>query len=126
MYASQLNAGQNYSKLKKTVTINILNFNYIATPKYHNIFQLLEKDSGVLLTDVLEIHFLELPKLKQKEVTLETSLVNWLLFFKAFQDQKLREVLAMSNPAIAKAIAALEFIEQDEDARRMYECVFWS
>ena len=27
----------------------------------------------------------------------------------------------MSNPAIAKAIAALEFIEQDEDARRMYE-----
>ena len=121
MYASQLNAGQNYSKLKKTVTINILNFNYIATPKYHNIFQLLEKDSGVLLTDVLEIHFLELPKLKQKEVTLETSLVNWLLFFKAFQDQKLREVLAMNEPAIAKAMTALEFIEQDEDARRMYE-----
>ena len=121
MYTSQLKAGQNYRKLKKTVTINILNFNYIATPKYHNIFRLLEKDSGVLLTDVLEIHFLELPKLEQKEVTLESPLVNWLLFFKAFQDQKLREVLAVNEPAIGKAISALDLIEQDEQARRIYE-----
>ncbi len=121
MYTSQLKAGQNYSKLKKTVTINILNFNYIATSKYHNIFQLLERDSRVLLTDVLEIHFLELPKLKQKEVTLETPLVNWLLFFKAFRDQKLREVLAVNEPAIGKAMRALDLIEQDEQARRIYE-----
>ena len=27
----------------------------------------------------------------------------------------------MNEPAIAKAMTALEFIEQDEDARRMYE-----
>lgn len=121
MYTSQLKSGQNYRELKKTVTINILNFNYLATSKYHNIFQLFEKTSGLLLTDVLEIHFLELPKLEQEGVTLEDSLVNWLLFFKAFQDQKLREVLAVNEPAIGRAMRALDLIEQDEQARRLYE-----
>ncbi len=121
MYTSQSKAGRNYRELKKTITINILNFNYTANSNYHSIFQLLEKDTNILLTDVLEIHFLELPKLKQKEATLESPLVKWLLFFKSFQDQKLREVLAMNEPAIGEAISALELIEQDEQARRIYE-----
>lgn len=37
-YASQLEEGQSYKKLKKCVIINILNFSIIPNERYHNVF----------------------------------------------------------------------------------------
>ncbi|MGG1664573.1 Rpn family recombination-promoting nuclease/putative transposase [Brevibacillus sp. NRS-1366] len=52
----------------------------------------------------------------------ETSdlLVKWLLFLKAESKTKLEE-LAMSEPTIRKAVDVLEFLNQDKEARRLYE-----
>ena len=42
-----------------TITINILDFNYIKqTRNYHSVFRLFEKDEGFELTEALEIHFM--------------------------------------------------------------------
>lgn len=36
LYAYQLNKGQNYDELKQTITINLLNFNYLPYKTCHN------------------------------------------------------------------------------------------
>jgi predicted transposase/invertase (TIGR01784 family) len=123
MYTGQLQSGHDYRELRKTITINILNFNYINTERYHNIFHITEDHTGVLLTDVLEIHFLELTKLEKEysPAQLDDPLVNWLLFLRGVQDEQVKEVLVMKEPAIGKAMTALDLINQDREARRLYE-----
>ena len=123
MYTGQLQSGHDYRELRKTITINILNFNYINTERYHNIFHITEDHTGVRLTDVLEIHFLELTKLEKEysPAQLDDPLVNWLLFLRGVQDEQVKEVLVMKEPAIEKALTALDLINQDREARRLYE-----
>ena len=38
LYAYQLNKGQNYDELKQTITINLLNFNYLPYKTCHNSY----------------------------------------------------------------------------------------
>ncbi|KLU64805.1 PD-(D/E)XK nuclease family transposase [Desulfosporosinus acididurans] len=67
MYALQMQEGMGYKELAKTITINILDFNFVReTRNYHSVFRLFEKDEGFELSDALEIHFMELPKLLVK------------------------------------------------------------
>ncbi|MDD9265786.1 Rpn family recombination-promoting nuclease/putative transposase [Paenibacillus sp. GCM10023248] len=119
-YASQLEEGQPYKNLKKCVTINILNFSILPSDRYHNVFHLREDRSGISLTDDLEIHFLELSKLSHNQTTASGGLLSWLLFLKSDNTDNW-EVLKMQEPELGKAMTVLEFLSQDEDARRIYE-----
>ena len=86
MFAEQLNPGNNFSELKKTITINILDFNYIkGIEKYHSTYHLREDEFREnILTDVLEIHYIEFPKFESKEKpNLKSALERWLLFMKS-------------------------------------------
>ncbi|MGG1518223.1 Rpn family recombination-promoting nuclease/putative transposase [Paenibacillus oryzisoli] len=121
MYAGQLEEGQTYKELKKTITINILNFNFIPNERYYNLFHLREDHSGLMLTDHIEIHFMELPKLQEQRASLSDKLVKWLLFLKGVDEPELWEVIAMNEPALQKAMDTLEFLSQNEEARRLYE-----
>ncbi|WP_280208847.1 Rpn family recombination-promoting nuclease/putative transposase [Brevibacillus sp. AY1] len=87
---------------------------------YHSVFRLREDAEKFILTDNLEIHFLELPKLGFEHQKTSDLLVKWLLFLKAESETKLEE-LAMSEPTIRKAINVLEFLSQDKEARKLYE-----
>lgn len=42
LYEQQMQEGGEYRDLKKTITINILDFNVVANYQYHNTFHLLE------------------------------------------------------------------------------------
>ncbi|WP_405170932.1 Rpn family recombination-promoting nuclease/putative transposase [Paenibacillus sp. FSL H8-0280] len=119
-YSSQLTEGNAYKKLKKCVTINILNFSVLSTERYHNIFHLREDNTGIPLTDDLEIHFLELSKLDQEYTINSGGLLNWLLFLKSDNTENW-EVLKMQEPELGKAMTVLEFLSQDKEARRRYE-----
>lgn len=120
MYSDQLVEGQPYRELKKCVAINILDFPYLPNGQYHNVFHLREQRSSISLTDDLEIHFMELPKLDTLTVPVEGGLVNWLLFLKGV-DKSTWEVLTMNEPMLKKAMTTLEFLSQDTEARRLYE-----
>lgn len=120
MYEGQLAEGEPYRNLKKTITISIIDFEYLPTENFHSVFRLREDAEGFVLTDNLEIHFLELPKLESEHQETNDLLVKWLLFLKAESETKLEE-LAMSEPTIRKAINVLEFLSQDAEARRLYE-----
>ena len=119
-YASQLQEGQTYKQLKKCVTINILNYSFIANERYHNVFHLREDHTGIELSDDIEVHFMELTKLDQQSLPMEGGLINWLLFLKG-ADKSNWEVLKMNEPTLKKAMDTLEFLSQDQEARRLYE-----
>ncbi|MGG1616074.1 Rpn family recombination-promoting nuclease/putative transposase [Paenibacillus sp. NRS-1775] len=120
-YSGQLQEGQPYSSLKRCVTINILNYSFLPNELYHNVFHLREDRTGISLIDDIEVHFLELPKLNEQAVSMEEGgLVNWLLFLKG-TDQSKWEVLTMKEPVLKKAMDTLEFLSQNEEARRQYE-----
>lgn len=64
MLTSQLKKGEDYSYLNRTVTINILNFNYLKGENFIKKYALFEKETKESLTDLLELIFIELPKFK--------------------------------------------------------------
>lgn len=63
VYGSQLAQGEQYTLLNKTIGISILNYELKANQsvKYHTKYGLKEIEKDFLLTDVMELHIIELP-----------------------------------------------------------------
>lgn len=81
VYAGQLKAGDDYSELKPVYSICLLLGQlWDDSPKVHHAFRLVDRDSGRLLHETLEIHTLELGWYNLKESDLETAslLDRWL------------------------------------------------
>ena len=68
LYEEQLEEGDRYDKLSRTVCINILDFKYLKNDRFHNGYRLKEIETNEELTDLEEIHFIEIPKLKKMKV----------------------------------------------------------
>lgn len=120
MYIEQLNSGEKFSKLKKTITINILDFNILPIEKYHNLFHIIEDEVKLRLTDVLEIHFLEMPKLHgNKHINENDNLTQWMMFLDSESKEGI-EMLAEKNNQIKKAYDILQVMSKDKAARALY------
>ncbi len=129
IFSDQMQKGMAYSELAQTVTINILNFRYVrATEAYHTTFHLYEDTDQFLLTDALEIHFMEISKLlthwRKRTVSLhEDRLVRWLLLLEAAEDDEIRnelETIAKEDPVMKEAFEKWEDISRDPRALAEY------
>ncbi len=121
LFSDQLGEGKPFNELKKTITINILDFDYVGISNYHTVFHLWEdKNKDYKLTDVLEIHFIELSKFKKVQPDFKKPIDRWLLFL----EDSPKEVLEMAmkeEPAIEKAEKVLEYLGTNEEMVRYYE-----
>ncbi|WP_415522932.1 Rpn family recombination-promoting nuclease/putative transposase [Clostridium sp.] len=68
MYTGQIKPRDTYDKLKKCVTINIVDFKCTPLNKLYSVYHITEDKTGYKLTDILEVHFLELPKRFDEDV----------------------------------------------------------
>jgi predicted transposase/invertase (TIGR01784 family) len=80
LYSGQLNKGDKYKELKKTISINIKNCSIFDVNKFHTAFHIIEDESGLKLIDDLEIHFIEMSKFVRREINMNAKLEEWLLF----------------------------------------------
>ena len=121
---NELKSGEEYTELKRTVTINILDFNLFEKkkyPSYHSCFGVYDLKTGNQLTSDCELHFLELPKWHLKTVKETNRLERWLSYFSKKTSLQELEEIAMLEPAIKKAFEAETVFTQDEINRRRYE-----
>jgi predicted transposase/invertase (TIGR01784 family) len=122
-YTKSISAGEDYALLPKVVTINIVNFDNIKLERFHTSFHLWEDgQKDYLLTDVLEIHFINMVKfrrLAEKDIR-KNLLERWMTFFdKTTPDETIQEVINM-DAAIKKAYDQIDFVTRDKEFLRQY------
>ncbi|WP_341749214.1 Rpn family recombination-promoting nuclease/putative transposase [Candidatus Tisiphia endosymbiont of Sialis lutaria] len=131
LYTEQLKVAQDYSTLSKAIGIHILNFTSIPkVDKYHNVFHIVEKDSGLLYFKDLELHTIELNKFtdnSHEELAdilkkVKDSLDMWLAFLTRHdllnKDNLPKE---LDNIALKKALTVLNVMNFTDEEREAYE-----
>lgn len=131
LYSSQFKKGMPYNSLHKTITINLLNFfMFQEYEEFHTTGKLWNMQQQQLLSDDIEIHVIEIPKLMQqwreeKVNPWEDSFVRWLLLLPANEDEHLTHTLEAiaidQDPILQKAMDKWEHMSQDASFRQAYE-----
>ncbi|MGU8438679.1 Rpn family recombination-promoting nuclease/putative transposase [Clostridium perfringens] len=122
IYTDQLSSTKDYSELSRTICINILNFKLLDNDRYHNTYRLKETTTNEELTDIQEIHFIELPKSKhvdKNEVNNIDSLLKWIEFIKEPESETVK-ILETTDEILRNAKAQLYKISLDKDSIARY------
>ncbi|WP_297135345.1 Rpn family recombination-promoting nuclease/putative transposase [Terrisporobacter sp.] len=121
LYEEQLTEEDRYDKLCRTVCINILDFKYLKNNRFHNGYRLKEIETNEELTDLQEIHFIEIPKLKKFESSEEIVdlLEGWVEFLRDPESEVVRK-LEMSNKEIREAKDELYRLSRSSRERELY------
>ena len=131
LYTEQLKVAEDYSTLSKAIGIHILNFTSIPdVDKYHNVFHIAEKDTGMLYFKDLELHTIELKKFSKDShaeladivAMVKNSLDMWVAFLTR-HDLLNKEHLPseLNDPAIKKALDVLNVMNFAPEEREAYE-----
>jgi len=98
----------------------LLAFNWFKDARYYRSFHLKEDESGDIFTDLLEIHILEINKVKVIDRKPKDNLEAWMVYFGNLEGAEM-EAIAMENAAIRRALTIEEMFWQSEKERRLYE-----
>mgnify|MGYP002385131150 FL=1 len=134
MITSQLQVGDDYTTLKKSIVIFITNYNFLKRNSYHSIGKikfnktLKEEyvDMGYKTEDeeaskYIEFHYIELPKYKKKTQSEFTKLDQWMC---VFTNRKGEMMLAeKENKEIKKAMNTLDYISADPRERERHNSI---
>ena len=120
IYQEQLLEGMHYKDLRPAIAINILNFNYFPTEKYHSKFVVLDEEELYRLNDNFQLHFIELKKWVKLSVKARNRLERWLLFLADNNPMELEEI-AMKDATITRALEAEKLFLSDKQARYIYD-----
>ena len=123
IYGNQLNSGEKYPVLKRTIGINLLNFNLDqlkTLSSWHNYCCFCVPNTNVVVTCHLEMHFLELPKIKISDIKKLKKAEQWGAYFSGKYTDKDMEVLAMNNPVIKQALDYEAYFNSNDELRKEY------
>ena len=116
-YHQSLENGQDYIEIPKSIGIWISNFNVFNDEgPFHEIVRLRRDYENQIFTDKIEMHYLQLPKFKQKCKRISNKLEEWLTFI-SFEN--VEELKMIENEKIKKAEEELEYLSGDEAERRI-------
>lgn len=119
LYGSQLKEKEQYTQLKPTISIILLDFDYLPETAWHNIYHICNDLSKQRLTDHFAMHFIEIKKFTYSDVKKLTKLGTWAAYFSNC-DEKEMEVLTMSNTVMKDVAKAENAFTNDETMRYKY------
>ena len=121
LYLKQLKRGEIYKKLNRSISIIFLDYEIEKLKELptHTKWQIRnDKNGKILLTEDLEIHIIEIPKINKM---LENgSLKKWILFLENPEGEETKK-MAEKEKEIKEAIETLEDISSDEAKERIAE-----
>ena len=125
MYTADFKAGESYDKLHRCIAINIIADRFKLNDAIHSEYLLQEKTAHTILTDVLEIHFLDLQAAKRAKEDGKTKgkrgqLINWLRFIGA-TDKKERAMIATMSPVLQMLNEKIDVLTLSPTERKLYE-----
>ncbi|MBC2580028.1 Rpn family recombination-promoting nuclease/putative transposase [Clostridium sp. DJ247] len=123
VYSDQIESGEDFDLLRKTIAINILDFNYLDEEDFHNVYRVYNEKTKQELSNIFEMHFIELGKFKKDFKDLNNTLDRWVAFLnKAYEIDvnKIPEELS-EDEAVKKAIEKLDIMYLDSEERELYE-----
>ena len=125
MYTADFKAGESYDKLHRCIAINIIADGFRLNDAIHSEYLLQEKTVHTILTDVLEIHFLDLQAAKKakeegKADGKRGQLINWLRFIGA-TNKKERAMIATKSPVLQILNEKIDVLTLSPTERKLYE-----
>lgn len=106
LFAGQLEVSEKYHDLRRTISISILDFTLFKDDeRFWRKGYIKDDETHEKFTDMLEMHFIELNKMKQMRE--ESPITFWVEFFK--------------NPYSEKVKALCEFVPEIKEAKEVYE-----
>ena len=120
MYNMSIKEGEDYGKLEKGIAILITDYELKGLKeikKYITKWNIREEEyQKIILTDVMEIYIIELPKFKKYKEKENNKLNLWVRFIEEPEVVDVKE-----NEEVGKAKKVLEEISQDEHERYLAE-----
>ncbi|MGL5962812.1 MAG: Rpn family recombination-promoting nuclease/putative transposase [Fusobacteriaceae bacterium] len=120
IYDSQASIDLDFESLEKTISINFLNFNVVPEKNYHNVYKLINKETGKELNDQSEIHFIEFEKYDVNRNSI-TPLDRWTHFMRDASVMTELPGDLVSTTEIKTAFDLLDDIEMSESEKVYYD-----
>ena len=113
--------GLEYDELKKTIVINILDFELFPTEEYISETAIvLDKHREHEIIKDPKWYFIELPKFRKIKPDMNNQLEQWLLFIDDY-DRRLIKMAESKNETLKEARKEMNYLTGNEEVRRLVE-----
>ena len=124
LHQQQLHEGEEYSAMRPSYSISFLDHVLVRDrPRWHWHFQLRDaEEPGIIFSDHLAVHVVELPKFDRTATELTTGCERWSYFLRHADELDTDRLPApLQTPAIKKAMEVLRMLTQNDLDREKYE-----
>lgn len=123
MYTANLQVGDSYTKLRKTIMIIILDGEmpkFKEIEKAHTKWHIREDENqAILLTSYLELHIIEMNKaIREYKTNPQDEVLQWMMFLENPKKEEVAKIME-ENKDIKEAKEELDAISRDDILRRM-------
>lgn len=115
MYTDELKRGEDYEKLRRCISIAVLDFDLMEGAEYHSVYCLRDR-SGENLTDLFQVHVIEL----SKELQGTNAVDDWIRLFNAKRGEEL-DMIRVKSDGLREAIEILKEMSLSKSLRYQYE-----
>ena len=126
MYIEGFKEGEPYTSLTRCIAINLISQGFKLNRAVHSVYSIQEQNNHQSLTDLLEIHFLNLSAVKGTEIRQsittkkQEKLLNWLRFIET-DDKEVRTMLATTSPVLQMLNEKIDILSLNPEERKLYE-----
>lgn len=124
MYCEQIGKGESFNNLNKSITVSLLSFNLLENEKnIHNVYRYTNVKSFNQLTDIKELHFIELNKFdSSKPRAIMSKFEKWLsLIINRELDMQNLPYNIKEEPEIYQAFLEMQKANSDPKIRELIE-----
>ena len=125
MYLEGFKEGEPYTSLTKCITINLISHGFNLNHEIHSAYSILEQNTHLPLTDLMEIHFLNLSAaqkygIQKNPIEKRQKLLNWLQFIET-DSSEVRKMLATTSPILQMLNEKIDVLSLKPEERKLYE-----
>ena len=125
MYLEGFKEGEPYTSLTKCTTINLISQGFNLNHEIHSAYSILEQNTHQPLTDLMEMHFLNLSAaqkygIQKNPIEKRQKLLNWLQFIET-DSSEVRKMLATTSPILQMLNEKIDVLSLKPEERKLYE-----